>query len=463
MSEFILVVDDDSKNKQILHRFLELEGYEVASAGDGEEALNIAREQHFDLVITDLKMPKKDGIELLKEIKELSPSTMGVVVTGFASIDSAVEAMKVGAFDYVSKPFQLDEIRLVVKRALDYQRLQTENYSLKKQLKRKYRFENIIGDSPQMQEVFRMVEKVADTDSTILITGESGTGKELIAKAIHYNSKRRDRFLIPVNCGAIPETLLESELFGHVKGAFTGAIATRIGRFEAANGGTIFLDEIAEMSPNLQVKILRVLQEQEFEPVGSTKTKKVDVRIIAATNQNLDEAVKKKKFREDLYYRLHVIPIQLPPLRERNGDIPLLVNHFWEKYIREKRRHLEPIGPEVMEVLQRYDWPGNVRELENLIERIVILNEKGKASLEELPDKIYARQTENSATQIFHLPDTGIDFNTLVEDFESRLIKAALERSRGNKNLAAKLLGLKRTTLVEKIKKKGVESIMDRS
>jgi len=457
----ILVVDDDQNAKETLHRFLEMQGFEVVGASDGEDALNRTREQTFDVIVTDLKMPKIDGIELIREVKTASPSTICIVVTGFASIDSAVEAMKAGAFDYVSKPFQLEEIKLVVQRALEYKRLQDENFSLRKQLKRRYKFDSIVGDSPRMQDVFRLIEKVADSDSTILLTGESGTGKELAARAIHYNSRRKDRCLVPVNCGAIPENLLESELFGHVKGAFTGATASRIGRFEAANGGTIFLDEIGDMSPNLQVKVLRVLQEQEFEPVGSAKSKKVDVRIIAATNQDLDEAVKRKDFREDLYYRLNVIPIHLPPLRDRLGDVALLSNHFMEKFSQRKRRAMKPLGHHIIEVLNRYDWPGNVRELENLVERLVILAEADEIRPDDLPEKIYSRQTMNLENEVFHFPDEGIDFNSLVEQFENRLIKAAMEKAEGNKNLAAKLLGLKRTTLVEKIKKKGVDLIQD--
>ncbi len=449
----ILVVDDDPKANQLLTRFLEIEGYEVESATDGKSALQACKDSKFDLVLTDMKMPHMDGIELLKQVKNLDSNVIGVVVTGFASIDTAVEAMKVGAFDYVSKPFQLDEIRLVVQRALDYKRLQAENITLKKELKRKYKFENIIGDHPKMQSVFRLVEKIADSDSTVLIQGESGTGKELVAKAIHYNSSRTEQYIIPVNCGAIPETLLESELFGHVKGAFTGAITNRIGRFEAADGGTIFLDEIGDMSPKLQVKVLRVLQEQEFEPVGSTKSIKVNVRVIAATNQLLEEMVEKKKFREDLFYRLNVIPIFIPPLKERRSDIPLLVNHFMNIYCREKQRDILPIGSEIMEYLVNYDWPGNVREIENLVERMVILNDDQEIGFDDLPEKIQQGGARKSFEPL-EIPDDGIDFNAMVGEYEYSLIKAALEKTGNNKNRAAMLLNLKRTTLVEKIKKK---------
>ena len=451
----VLVVDDDERARMLLSRFLEVEGYKVDTAKDGAEGIAKFDEEPFNIVVTDLKMPNVNGIELLKHIHNRSTTAIGIVVTGFASIDTAVEAMKAGAFDYVTKPFQLDEIRIAIQRALEYQRLQKENFSLKKQLKKKYRFENIVGDSPKMQHVFRMIEKVCESDSTILIQGESGTGKELVARAIHYNSLRKDRFLVPVNCGAIPENLLESELFGHVKGAFTGASSNRIGRFEAADGGTIFLDEIGDMSPKLQVKVLRVLQEQEFEPVGSTKTMKVNVRVIAATNQDLETLVTKKMFREDLFYRLNVIPINLPPLRERISDIPLLTNHFLSNCCQQKKRKILKLGEDVEETLSKYDWPGNVRELENLIERLVILAEKDEITVDELPNKIHASEHAQMINEL-DFPDTGICFNSVVDNFENQIIRRALTKASGNKNLAAKLLNLKRTTLVEKIKKKGL-------
>ncbi len=456
MSNRILIADDERSGREALSRFLRLDGFEVDEASDGLTALEMFQANPYDVLITDLKMPKMDGLDLLREVKAISPATMGIVITGYASTSSAIQAMKLGAFDYVSKPYELDEIRLVIKRAIEYQVLQSENVTLKKQLKRKYRFENIIGDSKPMQDVFRLIEKVADSDSTVLIQGDSGTGKELVARAIHYNSNRKERYLIPVNCGAIPETLLESELFGHVKGAFTGATTNRIGRFEAANGGTLFLDEIGDMSPSLQVKVLRVIQEQEFEPVGSNKTRKVDVRIIAATNQNLELRVAERMFREDLYYRLSVIPIQIPPLRERTDDIVLLANFFLELFCRQKQRKIKPLSAEVIDAFQAYDWPGNVRELENLIERLVILNETGEILLDDLPEK-FQRGAVKVMGHTVEIPDDGLDFNTMVNDFENRLIIAAMTKARGNKNLAAKLLGLKRTTLVEKIKKKELD------
>jgi transcriptional regulator with GAF, ATPase, and Fis domain len=341
----------------------------------------------------------------------------------------------------------------VIARALEYQKLKTENVFLQGQLKAKYRFTNLIGDSDAMQQVFQMIEKIASTNSTVLICGESGTGKELVARAIHYNSDRRDQPMVPVNCGAIPEDLLESELFGYEKGAFTGALKTRIGRFELAHGGTIFLDEIGDMSPALQVKILRILQEHEFERVGGIRSIKVDIRVIAATHRDLELAVKKGTFREDLYYRLNVIPLVIPPLRERKYDIPLLVRHFIEKFNTEKKRAIKGISPEALNCFTQYDWPGNVRELENLIERLVILKEEGTIEREDLPEKIFGSASAGGMLPPPDIPDDGISLTTAVSEFEKELIIRALKKSNWVKNRAAKLLNLKRTTLVEKMKK----------
>ncbi|MBI3091434.1 MAG: sigma-54-dependent Fis family transcriptional regulator [Candidatus Tectomicrobia bacterium] len=449
----LLIADDEEGNREFLAEALQLEGYQVTTAKDGEEAIKQIEADTFDVVLTDLKMPKATGIEVLKAIQRTNSEAVGVVFTAFGTIESAVQAMKAGAADYISKPFHLDEIRIVVRKALEFRRLKGENQHLKRQLRQKYRFDNLIGDSENMQRVYRMIEKVADTDSTVLILGESGTGKELVARALHYNSRRQDRPLVPVNCGAIPEDLLESELFGHVKGSFTGALNTRIGRFELASGGTIFLDEIGDMSPNLQVKLLRVLQEQEFEPIGSTKTVKVSVRVIAATHQNLEEVVAKRTFREDLYYRLNVIPIHLPPLRERCSDIPLLVEHFLARFKKEKQREVVGLDPGVMEWLQRYPWPGNVRELENMIERMVILKVKDTIGLEDLPENLRSKDAGGSSLGRLEIPEAGIDLKRAVNDFERELILQALRRSNWVKNKAAKLLQLNRTTLVEKMKK----------
>jgi transcriptional regulator with GAF, ATPase, and Fis domain len=349
----------------------------------------------------------------------------------------------------------MDEILVTLKRALDYRSLKLENLNLKNQLKKKYRFENIIGDHERMQKVFEIVEKVADTDSTILILGDSGTGKELIAKAIHYNSYRRDRPFVPVNCAAIPSELLESELFGHEKGAFTNAIRTRIGRFELANGGTVFLDEIGDMNPLLQSKLLRVLQERQFERVGAVKTIKTDIRIIAATHQDLKVAVAQKKFREDLYYRLNVIPIRLPPLRERKSDIPLLTHHFLEHFNRSKRKKIRAISDEAMEALARYDWPGNVRELENTVERLVILVDHDVISAQDLPEKFHLLP-EAEPAQVLEIPEEGISLDSAVNEFERNLILQALVKTGWVKNKAARLLNLNRTTLIEKIKRQNL-------
>jgi len=446
----VLVVDDDKDSRDSLVELLKGEDFEVWGMDSGGAALDILKEKDPGIILTDLKMPKMDGLQLLEQIKSTSPQSIVVVFTGYASIETAVKAMKLGAYDYIVKPFLFEEIKIILQRAIEYQKLQNENILLKQNLKAKYRFQNIIGDSENIEEIFRYVEKIANTDSTILISGESGTGKELIARAIHFNSDRRNRPLISVNCGAIPEDLLESEMFGHEKGSFTGAIKTRIGRFEMANGGTIFLDEITDMSPGLQVKLLRVLQEHEFERVGGVKTIKVDIRVIAATNQDLEKAVAQGKFREDLYYRLNVIPIKLPPLRERKSDIPLLVNHFIDRFNKEKNCKIKGLSKECIEHLINYPWPGNVRELENMLERLVILKGEGTIEASDLPEKVLNSELDSFPISI---PDSGISFDVAVNEFEKGLILNALKKSNWVKNRAAKLLHLNRTTLVEKMKR----------
>ena len=453
----ILVADDESKIRDYFSDFLEHEGFGVDTAENGEIALTKLSEDFYDVVIIDLNMPKVDGMTVLKRLVEQHHDAIGIILTGYATIRNAVEAMKIGAYDYLAKPVKMEEVLMVIKRALEFRDLRRENLALKKQLKKKYKFDNFIGDSLQMAKVFRIIEKVADTDSTVLILGESGTGKELVAKAIHYHhSMRRDNPLIPVNCGAIPEELLESELFGHEKWAFTNAIRTRIGRFELANGGTIFLDEVAEMSPHLQVKLLRVLQEQEFERVGGTKTIKCDVRILAATNKNLDNLVLEGSFREDLYYRLKVIPIQMPPLRDRRTDVPLLVHHFLDIMTKVKKKKIKGISKDVMNALIRYDWPGNVRELENIIERMVILTDSDTLTMDDVPEKIGTKQPDDQIVPTL-IPDEGFSLSHAVNDYERQLIINALEKADWVKNRAAKLLNMNRTTLVEKIKKQGIE------
>ncbi|MDO8528243.1 MAG: sigma-54 dependent transcriptional regulator [Deltaproteobacteria bacterium] len=456
----ILVVDDEISIRKALEKFLTHLGYTVITAGDGEEALRLLEKNPVDLALIDLVMPKIDGITLIRKMKVMAPDVISIVLTGFGTITSAVEAMKAGAYHYLTKPFELEDIASLVATALDHKNLKNENIALKRQLHEKYRFENIVGKSDAMQAVFELVEKVADTDSTILILGESGSGKELIAKALHYNSRRKDKPLVTVNCAAIPEDLLESELFGHMRGSFTGAVATTEGRFAAANGGTIFLDEIGDMSPKLQVKLLRVLQERKFEPVGATQTQEVDVRILAATNQNLEQAVKNGKFREDLFYRLHVIPVRVPPLRERLSDVPLLMHYFIQRYAKENGKNISSIGEDAEEVMMRYGWPGNVRELENLVERIIILKEAddGVINVKDLPDKMRGiTPMHDKKEPVFDIPETGVSFKNAISNFENELILKALKKTGWNKNKAATLLKLNRTTLVEKIKKKGLE------
>ena len=450
----ILIVDDDPEILEIIADILREGGYAVDTAPDGIKAIRHIDAEFYDLVITDLNLPEMDGMMVLRHVVDQSADTMCVILTGYGTIKSAVEAIKTGAFDYISKPIKSGEILMVVEKALRYKHLERENILLRRQLRKKYRFENFVGDSRPIQKVFELIEKVADTDSTVLITGESGTGKELIAKAIHYNSYRRDNVMVVINCGAIPEELLESELFGHEKGAFTGAHKTRIGRFELANEGTIFLDEIGDMSPNLQVKLLRVLQEQKFERVGSTRTIKVDIRIIAATNKNLISAVNKSTFREDLYYRLNVIPIKVPPLRHRKSDIPLLVDFFLKKFNEETRKHVKEFLPEAMDALRQYDWRGNVRELENLVERVIILANGDEIELEDIPASMKGRARTIESLEATIPPKGGIPFDHAVEEYEKRLILQALSETDWITTKAAKLLDINRTTLIEKMKKK---------
>jgi DNA-binding NtrC family response regulator len=453
----ILVVDDDPGLLQGLREILEAEGYDVTTAPDGEQGVLLIKEQAFDLVLSDLALPGLDGIELLKFLRREQPQCPCIIITGYGTITNAVTAMRQGAYDYFTKPVDATELRLVVARALEHRRLKWENLHLKKQLQERFGFANMVGHSEPMIRVFDLIRKVADSDSNVLILGESGTGKELIAHAIHYNSPRSEGPLIPVNCAAIPEELLESELFGHERGAFTHAVRTRIGRFEQANGGTIFLDEISEMSPGLQVKILRVLQNHSFERIGGIKTIHVDIRVIAATNRNLEELVNQNKFREDLFYRLNVIPIRVPPLRERDTDIPLLLQHFLELFSRTKKKPLRRLSPAVLELLCQYPWPGNVRELENLMERLVILAEGEVIEVTDLSEK-FQRLIQSPREKLEDFPERGIHFNDAVQSFERKLILKALRQSNWVKSQAAQLLHLNRTTLLEKMKKQNIPS-----
>jgi DNA-binding NtrC family response regulator len=447
----ILIAEDDDISRENLSELLC--AYDVYSVGDGMQALKAFHEEKFDLIITDLRMPNMDGMHLLKHIREDDPRATVIMITGYGTVNTAVEAMKLGAFDYITKPLKDDLVKLTVERALSFVKLREENISLKGHIKGKAESGKMIGYSDQMKKIFQTIEKVSSSDSTIIIYGESGTGKELVARSIHYNSDRRDQPLIPVNCGAIPEELLESELFGHEKGAFTGAIRSRMGRFELAQGGTIFLDEIGDMSPSLQVKVLRVIQEKQFERIGGTKTIQADVRIITATHHNLEQAVADRRFREDLYYRINVIPVRLPPLRERGMDITILANHFLAHFNKIKKKQVQSITPAAMSLIRQYQWPGNVRELENLMEMLVVMKEDGDIDVDDLPEKISlnARPVETIIPP--ELTGEGLDFNILVADFEKNLLLKALKMSGGVKNRAAKLLALNRTTLVEKLKR----------
>jgi DNA-binding NtrC family response regulator len=457
MKKSLLIAEDEEVTLALLRNVFGRSDLLVHEARTGEEALHHIDQHPVDVVLTDLKMPGTDGLSVLAHARKVRPGAEVILMTGHASIETAVRAMKLGAFHYITKPFDIDEVAQLVGRALELTSVRRENASLRSLARGRGRLENFIGVSDATKEVLSLVRKVADTDSTVLITGESGTGKELIARALHYLSPRSDRMLVPINCSAIPAELLESELFGHVKGAFTGAHATRAGKFETAHNGTIFLDEIAEMSPPLQAKLLRVLQEKSVTPVGGNRAIQVDARVITATNKDLDEEVSEGRFRSDLYFRLNVIPIRIPPLRDRRDDIPLLVEHFVAKYNREKGRALEGVRPESIEMLRRYTWPGNVRELENLVERIVVLKGSGWLEPSDIPEKI-RRAERFLGDAIPVLGETGLDIKSATEDFENALIRQALHLTAGNKNRAATLLGLKRTTFVEMLKRKSLDA-----
>lgn len=454
----ILIVDDEASLRTALFRALDRRGFQVITAASKKEAETISQsDKPIDLALVDLRLPDGDGIELMTTLKSLQKNIQVIILTGFGSIEVAVEATRRGAFHFVTKPFNLDEILSLIERALNQSQLEQENSQLRSALHNRYRFDNIVGQSDQLMGVLQLIERVADSESTVLVTGESGTGKELVAKAIHYNSSRSSKPFVPINCGAIPSELLESELFGHIKGSFTGAVNNRIGRFEMASEGTLFLDEIGDMSPSLQVKLLRVLQERKFEPVGGAKTIDANVRVIAATNIDLERAVEEGRFREDLFYRLNVIPIRIPALRERRSDVPLLVTHFMESFNKSRKRQLTGVSDEAMAHLFNYSWPGNIRELENLVERIAILKGEGMVEISDLPEKYRNSPPEvQESLSPVDIPEAGMDFNSAVDSYENALILKALEKTGWNRNQAALLLKLNRTTLVEKIKKKGL-------
>jgi two-component system response regulator PilR (NtrC family) len=436
----ILVVDDERSMRDLLAIALRQAGYEVVQADGGEHAVEVLRTGDFDLVITDLRMRKVDGLGVLRAAREHSPGTVVLVVTAYASTETAVEAMKLGAYDYLTKPFKLDEIRLTVEKALERKRLQDENRALRRELARERGLARFVGRSPAMLDVFAMIRKAADSTSTVMITGESGTGKELVAHAIHQESPRRDGPFVSVNCGAIPEGLMESELFGHVKGAFTGAVASTPGLFAAAHGGTLFLDEITEIPTSVQVKLLRAVQEREIRRVGDTRDVRVDVRLIAASNRDLSRAVAEGQLREDLFYRLNVVPIHLPPLRQRREDIPLLVAHFIEKVSRTLGRVPKPVTPEAMAILERYHWPGNIRELENVIERAIVLGSGEALDVDALPPALVTPPTQENLP--LDLPPQGLNLDDLLDRIEQRYLELALQRTGGVQTRAAELLGL---------------------
>ena len=446
MKAKILVIDDDTSLRRVLEYNLQEEGYEVQAASSGEEGLYLFGQAQPSLVITDMKMPGMDGLMVLKSVKERSPETLVIIITAFGTVDVAVEAMKAGAYDYITKPFNRDALKLTVRKALQFCGLAEENKRLKNELSDRADFRTIVGSSNEIEKVFDVIRKVADTDAAVLITGESGTGKELVARSIHANSSRRDSPLVTINCAAIPRNLLESELFGHVKGAFTGAIRDKSGKFQLAEGGTLFLDEVGDLPVDLQPKLLRALQEKEVEPVGGTTVQKLDVRVVSATNLDIDKALADGSFREDLYYRLSVIPIHLPPLRERRKDIPLLIRYFCSKHDGNKIT----FDKDAFKALVMYSWPGNVRELENTIERLLILRNSDVISLDDLPDKFRKNGTSGSA--IVTLPDEGYS----LEQLEREIVVEALERNSWNQTAAARFLRIPRHTLIYRIEKYGI-------
>jgi DNA-binding NtrC family response regulator len=441
----ILIIDDEEAIRDSCSQALKKEGYTVKTAKDGKDGLKFFRQNFFHSVLLDLKLPGLDGMEVLSRIKEENPETPVIIITGYASIESAVEAIKRGASDYLPKPFTPEQLRVIVRKALDNRKILLENIYLREELEKKIEFDMVVGKSKAMEKVLDVVKRISSSDSTVLITGESGTGKELLAREIHNHCPRKKAPFVVVDCGALVETLFESELFGHVKGSFTGAHETKHGRFEVANGGTIFLDEISGIGLNIQAKLLRVIQEREVTRVGSTKPLKVDIRILAATNENLEDLVRKEKFREDLFYRLSVVPIHIPPLRERKEDIPLLVDHFLKKYNRRARKKINSISPKVEKALMEYDWPGNIRELENTIERAVVLSKGNEIELEDL---MY--HGISTATSLF--PPVRGKYHTL-DNIDKEYIKTVLLTQQGNKSKTAKILGIDRKTLWAKIKK----------
>ncbi len=446
----ILIVEDEKSMREVLRILLEGEGHEVATASDGLEGISCIEKDIFDLVITDMKMPKADGFEVLKRIKEISPDTIVVMITAFGNIETAIEAMKLGAYDYINKPFNIEDIRLRVRKAIEKKREREELEVLREKVEITYSVENIIGQSPKMQDLFKLIPKIAQSNSNVLITGESGSGKELVAAALHNLSHRKEKNFVTINCAAFPEGLLESELFGHMKGAFTGAMYNKQGLFEIADDGSVLLDEIGEMPHNLQAKLLRVLENGVFRRIGGTTDIKVDVRVISATNKDLKDEIAAGRFREDLYYRLNVVPIIMPPLRERKEDIPLLIDHFLRKTSDDPKK----ITPEAVKLLIDYPWKGNVRELENVIERTALLTDKKEITPADLPSEVSGFRADMKS--IPDLTDEGIDIDGIIGDIEKKYLLTALEKASGVKTEAAKLLSLSFRSFRHRLHKYGI-------
>jgi two-component system NtrC family response regulator len=449
--ETILIVDDEKNYLVILEALLSPEGYEIITEDNASNALRLIRSMDLDLMITDMKMPEVNGMALLEEVKKIDPELPVIIMTGYGTIEMAVEAMKKRAYDYITKPFRNEELKLTIKKALELYRLKKENRLLSEALSDRYKYGNIVGKSEPMLKVYDMIGKVAQSKASVMIAGPSGTGKELIAKAIHYNSPRKNRPFISINCGALTETLLESELFGHERGAFTGAVSMKKGRFELADGGTLFLDEVGEMPPSLQVKLLRVLQEMEFERVGGTKTIKVDVRLLAASNRKLKEDVDMGIFREDLFYRLNVVQVEVPALKDRTEDIPLLVAHFIEKFQTSKSKKIE-LAPEVWKVLYSYGWPGNIRELENTIEGALVMSVDDTITLEDLPAYMLLKK-EEGRIDLDKIVPQDLTLDKALEQIEEKLIVRALKSSNNVQSRAAEMLGISRHSMHYKMKK----------
>jgi DNA-binding NtrC family response regulator len=446
--EKILIVDDEEGLRRLLARVLGKEGFQAVAVGSGDEALAQIAAEDFDLVITDIQMPGMNGLELMRRLKEFDSALPVIVMTAYGTVENAVEALRIGAYDYLTKPFETDELRLTVAKALERERLLAENRYLHQELQERYGFSGIVGSSPVMQRLFEMASSVAASNASVLVSGESGTGKELIARSIHFNSQRKEKPFIVLNCAALSEGVLESELFGHEKGSFSGAVATKKGRFELAHEGTLFIDEVGEMSANAQVKLLRVIQEHEFERVGGTRTLPADVRIVAATNKNLEAAVRTGNFREDLYYRLNVINLQLPPLRERREDIEPLARHFLQKYARETGKKVTDLSPRALTCLLGYEWPGNVRELQNVIERAVVLAKGTSLTPRDFPQGVHGGDEI-----CLQMPERGGSLTDILEDLERQLIVQTLRREQGSQTRTADILGIKRTTLRYKMEK----------